>query len=78
MILFSIFLQGINKIFLEDYSHGINVLDENDPQSLAEAVVVLIRPEVPDSLTCSLVSHVQTGPRDVTCHEVPNICKIKS
>ena len=69
----SIFLQSIDKVFLEYDGGGVDVLHEDHPEPLTEAVVILVRPEVPAGLPSGLVSHVQTRPRDMAAHEVPDV-----
>ena len=74
----SILYGGVHKIFLQDDSGGVNVLDEDHPESLAEAVIVLVGAKVPDHLSRPLVSSVETGAGDVTGHEVPDIYNEKN
>ena len=69
----SILFGGVHKVFLQYDSRGVNVLDQHHPESLAEAVVVLVGAKVPDHLSRPLVSSVETGPWDMSRHEVPDI-----
>ena len=71
----AIFPESVHKVFLEYGRHGVQVLDEDDPQPLAEAVVVLVVAEAAAHAARPLVLHIEAGPRYVDLHEVPNVCK---
>ena len=71
----SILQERSHKVLFEQHRHGVNVLDQHQPQPLAVHVIVPVVTKAACHLSGVTIFNIQTGTRYIHLHKVPNIWK---